>query len=60
MSGSTKTTWLARVATWLTSWRAKRRVKLKKREDARIRRIVATETAIIKRESQKTHKRGLK
>jgi hypothetical protein len=60
VSDSTKKTWLARIATWFTNGRAKRQVRLNKREDARIRRVVAKETAMIGRESLKAQKRAQK
>jgi len=53
MSDSTTKTWLGRMAAWFASRRAKRKEKLRKREDHRIRRIVAKESVMIKRATQK-------
>ena len=60
MTASTKKTRLGRVTAWCTSWKAKRKAKLRKREDDRIRRIVAKEAAMIKKTSQRAQKRKRK
>jgi hypothetical protein len=60
MTDNAKKTWLGRMAAWFASRRAKRGAKLKKREDDRIRRVVAKETAVIKRTTERAKRRARK
>jgi len=51
---------LGRIRAWLANWKTKRNAKSNRREQDRIRRIVAKETAMITRMTEREKRRARK